>query len=178
MNRHITEKEKKRLVFSFWEKHRKLHLEKPNYVHEDIEHMEKFLKIPMVTPTENEDNVFFIKEQKASLNTSPAIAIDWVAVLVSHIKKVTNNDNPRILQIHGDNVFFSNALKQCSIDNVAYQQRRFEFLKKNHQIPYKKEKAALKKHKDSVDAVVILVPVIQEKYLNFINKNKKILKKK
>lgn len=174
----LTEAKKRYLLMKFAEQHEKHNQKNPHYVFKDIENMENNHQIPLKTPLNKKDNQFFIKEQKARFGSSPAIAIDWVASFVSHMKNVTGLDYPRVLQVHADNIFLSGALMQCSIDTIAYQQNKRVLFKPVGELSYKKAESAIRQHHDSIDVVLIVTPFVHKEYLQSVEKYKHLLKGK
>jgi len=118
----ISDARKRFLINKFAEQHHKSGKnDDSEYIYDIVERMDNDFKIPLNTPLKSFDNEMFIKQQKLVVDCEPAIAIDWVASLVSHMKKITNLDSPKVLQVFSDNVYLQKALSHCSIETVAYQ---------------------------------------------------------
>ena len=175
----ISDARKRFLINKFAEQHHKSGKnDDSEYIYDIVERMDNDFKIPLNTPLKSFDNEMFIKQQKLVVDCEPAIAIDWVASLVSHMKKITNLDSPKVLQVFSDNVYLQKALSHCSIETVAYQQNKRQLFSDEKSLPYKTAESAIRKHSDDIDIILIVIPFPQKEHVKFIEKYEKRLKGK
>lgn len=174
----ISEAKKRFLLEKFAEERHKINEKEPEYIYQMIEKMIDDHQIPLKTPLKSFDNKAFVRHQKHLLNCSPAIALDWVAAFVAHIKKVTDLDSPRVLQVFADNGYLQQALKQCSIETFSYQQDKRSFFGNKNDIPYRTAESSVRKHYDDIDVVLVVTPFPQKEHVKFAEKYSKLLKGK
>jgi hypothetical protein len=174
----ISEAKKRFLLEKFAEERHKINDKEPEYIYQMIEKMIDDHQIPLKTPLKSFDNKAFVRHQKHLLNCSPAIALDWVAAFVSHVKKVTNLDSPRILQVFADNDYLQQALNQCSIKTISYQQDKRFLFSKVGTLPYRTAESSVRKHYEDIDIVLVVVPFPRKEHFTFAEKYSKFLKGK